>query len=115
MPVAGSGKRSAKRSCIDNQVDMATLGDAVGAAFSAAFVNAVKIVLESMGSHAEEKPLVRARGLRLKQVRERLGVSTNTVYRLADEGVLKRFKVRGDWRYTEESVQAYIDSQIEDR
>lgn len=45
-----------------------------------------------------------------KEALTRLNVSRPTLDRLAEDGEIKRVKVRGSWRYTTASIEQYLAS-----
>jgi excisionase family DNA binding protein len=49
--------------------------------------------------------------LNVKQVAERLGVTTRTVMNLIQRGDLEGFKVGREWRFTEADISEYEDRQ----
>ncbi|MFC1518094.1 helix-turn-helix domain-containing protein [Pseudomonadota bacterium] len=49
--------------------------------------------------------------LTLKEVAAYLKLTDKTAYRLASEGKLPGFKVGGSWRFKQEDLEAWIDSQ----
>lgn len=49
--------------------------------------------------------------LDVKQVRESLGLSERTIFRLIKEGELKGFKVGREWRFTEADITEYFEAQ----
>ena len=50
--------------------------------------------------------------LSIEGVARRLGVHYSTVYRLAREGVLPGFKVGGQWRFSEEMIESWIEDRV---
>ncbi len=51
--------------------------------------------------------------LDIKQVREVLGLSERTVFRLIKSGELKGFKVGREWRFEESDITDFIQRQRE--
>ncbi len=51
--------------------------------------------------------------LDVKQVREMLGLSERTVFRLIKSGELKGFKVGREWRFEESDITDFIQRQRE--
>ena len=49
----------------------------------------------------------------LEEVAEILKVSVQTVRRLIDDGELKAFRVRGQWRVRKEDLDDYINRQLQ--
>ena len=52
------------------------------------------------------------RCLSIKAVARRLGVHDSTVYRLVREGELPGFKVGGQWRFSEERMESWIEGRV---
>lgn len=56
--------------------------------------------------------------LKLKEVAALLKVGERTVYSMAQSGELPAFKVRGQWRFSRNDIEEWIESQkrtIQDR
>jgi len=49
----------------------------------------------------------------LPEVATYLKVGESTVYRIAREGVLPAFKVRGSWRFHRERIDRWIEEETE--
>ena len=49
--------------------------------------------------------------LDVKQVREMLGVSERTIFRLLKTGELTAFKAGREWRFEEQDITTYIATQ----
>lgn len=49
--------------------------------------------------------------LTVEEVADRFGVNTTTVYRLASQKKIPGFKVGNQWRFNEESLQAWESAQ----
>lgn len=49
--------------------------------------------------------------LRLKDVAALLKVGEKTVYTMAQTGELPAFKVRGQWRFSRQDIDAWIEKQ----
>lgn len=54
-----------------------------------------------------EKPYLTIEG-----VAQRFGVTSTTVYRLAQRGVLPGFKVGNQWRFSEEMLALWVADQV---
>lgn len=51
--------------------------------------------------------------LTMRQVEERLGVSSRTVFNFIQRGELEGFKVGKSWRFKESVIDAYLARQME--
>lgn len=51
--------------------------------------------------------------LNMKQVEERLGVSSRTVFNFIQRGEIKGFKVGKAWRFAESEIENYLKRQQE--
>lgn len=51
--------------------------------------------------------------LTVPQVAQRFGVNPTTIYRLVQKGQLPAFKVGNQWRFSEETLDAWILNQIQ--
>ncbi len=49
--------------------------------------------------------------LKLKDVADLLKVSEKTIYTMAQTGELPAFKVRGQWRFSQNDIDAWIEQQ----
>ncbi len=49
--------------------------------------------------------------LTMKQVEERLGVSSRTVFNFIQRGEIKGFKVGKSWRFEESEIEDYLKRQ----
>lgn len=54
-----------------------------------------------------EKPYLTIEG-----VAKRFGVTSTTVYRLAQRGALPGFKVGNQWRFSEEMLELWVADQV---
>lgn len=52
--------------------------------------------------------------LRIADVAERLGVSNNTAYTMAQEGTVPAFKIAGKWRVRSEALDAWVKKQAQE-
>ena len=50
--------------------------------------------------------------LTIEDVSERFGIGSTTVYRLVQGGKLPGFKVGGQWRFSEELLEAWVVEQV---
>ncbi|MGA7450765.1 MAG: helix-turn-helix domain-containing protein [Rhodoplanes sp.] len=57
------------------------------------------------------KPLSFHRGRRSAHQADLLKVADKTVYTMAQKGQLPAFKVRGQWRFKREDIDAWIEQQ----
>lgn len=47
----------------------------------------------------------------IEEVAKQLNVSTRTIFRMLDDKSIEGYKVRGEWRISPSSVQAYLQSR----
>ena len=50
--------------------------------------------------------------LSVEEVAQRFGVTASTVYRLAQRRVLPGFKVGGQWRFSQQMLEAWVADQV---
>ena len=50
--------------------------------------------------------------LTVEEVATRFGVTSTTVYRLAQRGALPGFKVGNQWRFSEEMLESWVADQV---
>ena len=50
--------------------------------------------------------------LSVEQVARRFGITTSTVYRLAQRGILPGFKVGVQWRFSPDMLESWVADQV---
>ncbi len=50
--------------------------------------------------------------LSVEDVAKRFGVTSTTVYRLAQRGTLPGFKIGGQWRFSPEMLESWVADQV---
>ncbi len=50
--------------------------------------------------------------LTVEEVARRFGVTTSTVYRLAQRGILPGFRVGGQWGFSQEILESWVVDQV---
>lgn len=52
------------------------------------------------------------RNLSIKEAARWLGVSTRTVYRLVQQGILPGFRVGGQWRFNQALLEGWVADRV---
>ena len=50
--------------------------------------------------------------LSIEEVAKRFGVNSSTVYHLSQTGKLPGFKIGGQWRFSQDVLKSWVDSQL---